>query len=392
MKIAIIGAGASGMVAALNLAKNNLVYVFEKNSDVSKKLLLTGSGRCNLGNVDNSLSKYHSSNGELIKYIINDSNLNKVNELFKKIGLVIKNKNGYLYPFSEKSSSVLSALKNACLESGVNFRFGSTILNVEKINDKFIVNGEKFDKLIVATGGCSYPKTGSVGIGYDIAKSFGHNITNLFPSLVPLYTKNSLEKEWKGIRCEAIVSLYENDKFIKSEHGELQLTSEGLSGICIFNLSRNIKLGLNNNCKEEIRINFTPWTNDLRSFLDNFKDKKVSVICDGFMDYKLTNILYKHLGIDTNKTWNELSDFDKNKIVDVLTNFKVDVKDTKGYLDAQVTCGGVCLDEINLNDMSSKFVKNLYFIGEVLDLDGDCGGYNLTIAFITGLLAGGNND
>lgn len=392
MKIAIIGAGASGMVAALNLAKNNLVYVFEKNSDVGKKLLLTGSGRCNLGNVDNNLSKYHSSNGELIKYIINDSNLNKVNELFKKIGLVIKNKNGYLYPFSEKSSSVLSALKNACLESGVNFRFGSTILNVEKINDKFIVNGEKFDKLIVATGGCSYQKTGSVGIGYDIAKNFGHNITDLFPSLVPLYTKNSLEKEWKGIRCEAIVSLYENDKFIKSEHGELQLNSEGLSGICIFNLSRNIKLGLNHNCKEEIRINFTPWTNDLRSFLDNFKDKKVSVICDGFMDYKLTNILYKYLGIDTNKTWNELRDFDKNKIVDVLTDFKVDIKDTKGYLDAQVTCGGVCLNEINLNDMSSKFVNNLYFIGEVLDLDGDCGGYNLTIAFITGLLAGGNND
>ena len=139
----------------------------------------------------------------------NYSNLNKVNELFKEIGLVIKNKNGYLYPFSEKSSSVLSALKNACLESEVNFRFCSTILNVEKINDKFIVNGEKFDKLIVATGGCSYPKTGSVGIGYDIAKNFGHNITDLFPSLVPLYTKNSLEKEWKGIRCEAIVSLYE---------------------------------------------------------------------------------------------------------------------------------------------------------------------------------------
>lgn len=392
MKIAIIGAGASGMVAALNLAKNNLVYVFDKNSDVGKKLLLTGSGRCNLGNADNSLSKYHSSNNELIKYIINDSNLNKVNVVFKEIGLVIKNKNGYLYPFSEKSSSVLSALKNACVERKVNFRFCSTILNVEKINDKFIVNGEKFDKLIIATGGCSYPKTGSVGIGYDIAKSFGHNITDLFPSLVSLYTESSLEKEWKGIRCEAIVSLYENDKFIKSEHGELQLTSEGLSGICIFNLSRNIKLGLNNNCKEEIRINFTPWTNDLRSFLDNFKDKKVSVICDGFMDYKLTNILYKYLGIDTNKTWNELSELDKNKIIEALTNFKVDIKDTKGYLDAQVTRGGVCLNEINLSDLSSKLVNNLYFIGEVLDLDGDCGGYNLTIAFITGLLVGGNND
>ena len=110
------------------------------------------------------------------------------------------------------------------------------------------------------------------------------------------------------------------------------------------------------------------------------------------MDYKLTNILYKYLGIDTNKTWNELRDLDKNKIVDALTDFKVDIQDTNGQLDAQVTCGGVCLNEINLNDMSSKFVNNLYFIGEVLDLDGDCGGYNLTIAFITGLLAGGNND
>ena len=211
----------------------------------------------------------------------------------------------------------------------------------------------------------------------------------LYKNLKSSYYKINVSKHPYTALCVDVFTEEENKNGITVTK---YINSEGLSGICIFNLSRNIKLGLNHNCKEEIRINFTPWTNDLRSFLDNFKDKKVSVICDGFMDYKLTNILYKYLGIDTNKTWNELSDFDKNKIVDALTDFKVDIKDTKGYLDAQVTCGGVCLNEINLNDMSSKFVNNLYFIGEVLDLDGDCGGYNLTIAFITGLLAGGNND
>lgn len=392
MKVAVIGAGASGLMASLFASKNNDVVVFDGNSDAGKKLLLTGNGRCNIGNVNNDLCKYHSSNDELIKQVINEQNINKVRNVFENIGLVIKNKNGYLYPFSEKSSSVLSVLKNACINNNVKFKFNTIIEKVERVKEKFLINDDLFDKVIITTGGCSYPKTGSTGIGYSIASSFDHSIISLNPSLMPVITNIGLEKDWAGKRCEVLITLLENDRKIKQEHGEIQFTNYGLSGICIFNLSRNIALGLKNGLKEEISINFVPWLNDesLETFIENksISNKTTFEVCDGFLDYKITEILLKYLKINKNKKWNELSHSEKNNFCNALKNFKVEVIGTKDYLDAQVTSGGICLNEINLNTMESKLVKNLYFAGEVLDLDGDCGGYNLTIAFITGMLAG----
>ena len=392
MKVAVIGAGASGLMASLFASKNNDVVVFDGNSDAGKKLLLTGNGRCNIGNVNNDLCKYHSSNDELIKQVINEQNINKVRNVFENIGLVIKNKNGYLYPFSEKSSSVLSVLKNACINNNVKFKFNTIIEKVERVKEKFLINDDLFDKVIITTGGCSYPKTGSTGIGYSIASSFDHSIISLNPSLMPVITNIGLEKDWAGKRCEVLITLLENDRKIKQEHGEIQFTNYGLSGICIFNLSRNIALGLKNGLKEEISINFVPWLNDesLETFIENksISNKTTFEVCDGFLDYKITEILLKHLKINKNKKWNELSHSEKNNFCNALKNFKVEVIGTKDYLDAQVTSGGINLNEINLDTMESKLVKNLYFAGEVLDLDGDCGGYNLTIAFITGMLAG----
>lgn len=392
MKVAVIGAGASGLMASLFASKNNDVVVFDGNSDAGKKLLLTGNGRCNIGNVNNDLCKYHSSNDELIKQVINEQNINKVRNVFENIGLVIKNKNGYLYPFSEKSSSVLSVLKNACINNNVKFKFNTIIEKVERVKEKFLINDDLFDKVIITTGGCSYPKTGSTGIGYSIASSFDHSIISLNPSLMPVITNIGLEKDWAGKRCEVLITLLENDRKIKQEHGEIQFTNYGLSGICIFNLSRNIALGLKNGLKEEISINFVPWLNDesLETFIENksISNKTTFEVCDGFLDYKITEILLKYLKINKNKKWNELSHSEKNNFCNALKNFKVEVIGTKDYLDAQVTSGGINLNEINLDTMESKLVKNLYFAGEILDLDGDCGGYNLTIAFITGLLAG----
>lgn len=388
MKVAIIGAGPAGLAAAKLISKENEVVVFDGNNDAGKKLLLTGSGRCNIGNTNNDLSKYHSSNNELIEKIINNKNLDKVNKFFKEIGLVIKNKNGYLYPYSEKSSSVLSCLKNSL---NADFRFNTYIENIERKDDKFIIKKEVFDKVIITTGGLSYPKTGSTGEGFHLAKAFGHKVIDLNPSLMALETNTGLEKEWSGTRIEVNVSSYIDRSKIKEEHGELQLTSFGLSGICIFNLSRDIRLALNEEKTCEIKINFCPWTDNLNKYMEENKDKFLTNICDGFLDYKLTNILLKYLKIK-DKRWCELKIAEKNKFIDTLTNFKVKIKDTKGYLDAQVTSGGVSLEEINLETMESNLVKNLYFAGEVLDLDGDCGGYNLTISFITGLIAGDNHD
>ena len=388
MKVAIIGAGPAGLAAAKISSKENDVVVFDGNNAAGKKLLLTGSGRCNIGNTNNDLSKYHSSNNELIPKIINDKNIDKVNNFFKEIGLVLKNKNGYLYPYSEKSSSVLSCLKNSL---NVDFRFNTYIENIKRKDDKFIINKETFDKVIITTGGLSYPKTGSTGEGFHLAEKFGHKIIDLNPSLMALETNTGLEKELSGTRCEVNVSSYIDGSKIKEEHGELQLTSFGLSGICIFNLSRDIRLALNEEKMCEVRINFCPWTDDLNKYMEENKDKSLTNICDGFLDYKLTNIILKYLKIK-DKKWCELKIDEKNKFIDTLTNFKVSIEGTKGYLDAQVTSGGVSLEEINLETMESKLVKNLYFAGEVLDLDGDCGGYNLTISFITGLVAGDHHD
>ncbi len=386
MKVAIIGAGASGMVASI--VSKGKVVVFEKNSDAGKKLLLTGSGRCNIKNINNDLSKYHSSNNELIKDIINESNLEMLDKFFQKIGLVLKNKNGYFYPFSEKASSVLSCLKAS---SKAEFRYDTLVNSIKKSGDKFLVNGEEFDKVIITCGGLSFPKTGSTGDGYSFAEKFGHTINKLNPSLMALCTNTKFEKEWAGIRCEATVASYIDNKFIKKEHGELQLTSTGLSGICIFNLSRDIRKALDEKKLCEVSINFSPFDeSSLKEVLSN--NKNISDILDGFLDYKLTNIFLKTLNISKDNKFNELSCDMQNKLIITLTNYKVKVEDTKGYLDAQVTSGGISLEEINMDTMESKLVKGLFFAGEILDIDGDCGGYNLTSAFITGLLAGEAHD
>lgn len=392
MKIAVIGAGASGLMAAYQISKTGNVVCFDTNSNAGKKLLLTGSGRCNIGNVNNDLNKYHSCNNELISKIINEKNILMYKNVLENLGIVFKNKNGYLYPFSEKSISVLSVCKDACIDNNVEFRFNEKIEDIVKSNDKFIINGEIFDKVIIATGGQSYPRTGSDGFGYKIASLFGHKVNSLNPSLVPVITNCGYENEWAGIRTEVDVSLFQNEKFVKMEHGEIQFTNYGLSGICVFNLSRSIKEGLNKNNDEIISINFVPWCSNIKEYLNKFENKELSKICDGFLDYKITGIIIKILKLSGSKKWSLLNDKEKDEFCNSLCNFKVKIIDTKSFLDAQVTSGGVSLEEINLDNMESKVVSNLYFVGEVLDLDGDCGGYNLTISFITGLLAGGFND
>lgn len=395
MKVAIIGAGPAGLACAIKRAKGNKVVVFERNKEAGKKLLLTGSGRCNIGNTKHEKSNYFCSTFFKLEKIITKDNLKKLDNFFEECGIVLKNKNGYLYPYSENSRSVVSCLMNKALSLGVEFRFETLVDKIEKKKDKFVIGKESFDKVIIACGGVSYPKTGSDGIGFELAKSFRHTVTPLTPSLVPLCSNMGIESLWKGVRVDAIVSLYEDGYLAKRERGELQLTDYGLSGICIFNLSRDINL-FRDVCFD-VYINFVPFmkSNEVLETLEKrallYKDIRVSNLCDGFLDYKLTNALLKYLHLD-NKEWNKLSKREKELFASSLSNFKVHIEGSKGFDVAQVTCGGIDLEELNLNDLSSKYDKNLHFAGEMLDLDGDCGGYNLTIAFLTGLIAGGIND
>ena len=395
MKIAVIGGGPSGLVASIN-AKNNYneVYLFDKNPDFGKKLLLTGNGKCNYWNEFQDISKYHSTNNDALKRIITTNNLRRTKEFLDSLGIIPNIKNGYYYPFSNQAASIKTILVEEAMNKGVIFKTNTEIKDIKKDkNFKVYYDNlcEEFDVVVIATGSKSYKKTGSDGYGYNIAKSFNINVLNISPSLVQLVTDTGLEKKWAGIR--ALVKIKANEK---EEEGEIQFTDYGISGICVFNISRNIAINLANKNKQKVKINFIPWFNgnneEFLKYLNQLdiklNKKNISNLCDGFLNYKLTNILASKSKIDNNKKWCELANTEKMTFINNIHNLEVDVIDTKGFESAQVCSGGISLDEINYETLETKKVSNLYFCGEVLDVDGDCGGYNLSFAFLSGLLVG----
>ncbi len=395
MQVIIIGGGASGLTAAIKARENNNeVIVIERNNTCGKKLLLTGNGRCNFWNENQDITKYYSDNMPKLKNIW-ESKKDEVLNFFDSIGIVPKNIDGYYYPYSKTSHSVLDALINKATKLGVIFKLEEKVLKVSK-ETKFTVLTTKSeyhsDIVIVATGGASYPKTGSDGNGYEIATSFNHKLTPLLPALVPLKGNANYYSLWAGLRCEAIATLYENDIKIWEEKGEIQFTNYGLSGICIFNLSGMVARGLAKGKKEVISLNLVPWHKGSKADLKNWLDKREKLlngslkeILEGFLNYKLVNLLLKIAKIPKEESWHNS---DKEKIIELLTNFKFEVTATQNIEEAQVTEGGVSLDEIDENTMESLKVKGLYFIGEILDATGLCGGYNLGLAWITGLKVG----
>ncbi len=393
-KVVIIGGGASGLTAAIYDAQaNNQVTILERNSSVGKKILITGNGKCNYFNQDQDIKHYNSQNKDILEKIITTENLNEVLNLFDKIGIVPKIKNGYYYPNSNQAVSVKAALLLECKLLGVNIINDYYVENIKKQNNEFIINNEiKADKVIIAAGSKAAPKTGSDGNGYNLVNFLGHNIIKPLPALVQLISDEKDLKLWDKIRCDVTVSLIENNQLIKQEHGEIQLTDYGVSGICIFNLSGDAARGLDNNKKEEIIINFLPEIEDFITFMNQrnnkVKGRNISQLFDGLLNYKLADFLLKKAKINKNKSWNELTQEEKEKLNQKVCNFKLNIINTNSFDKAQVCSGGVPLTEINPTTMESLKENNLYITGELLDVNGDCGGYNLTFAFLTGMLAG----
>lgn len=389
MRIIVIGGGASGIVASIFAKRdNNEVIVLERNSKCLKKLLITGNGKCNYFNDDFSFEHYYSDSNNLS--FINDSNKRKVLDFFSSIGVVPRVKNGYYYPNSNQSYSVHNSLLKEASLRGVEIKSGVKVLNIVKKSNSFIVstdNGDFIcDKVIVSTGGKSYPKTGSEGDGYLFGKSLGHKIVPVVPSLVGLVSNDKFIKSLSGVRCDACVSLNS-----KSEIGEVQFTDYGLSGICVFNLS-NIASRLGN-CT--VKINFLyNFVSDFDSFCKLFDsvngsvlNRSIGELLEGYLNYNIVNVILKMSGIDFSCSWNDLGN-KKRILFDNLVSFNVDIVGTRGFDVAQVSLGGISLDDIDVNTFESKIVPGLYFTGEVMDVTGDCGGYNLGFAFLSGMIAG----
>ena len=385
--VVIIGGGASGLVASIFAAMNgNKVTILEKNNKCGKKLLITGNGRCNYFNSDMDINHYHTDNTEQLKKIITEENNKKILNFIDSLGIVHKIKNGYYYPYSNQAISVLNALVNKAKSLGVEIINDYNVLHIKKENHFIINDNIKAKNLIIASGGKAYAKTGSDGSSYILASSLSHKINKPLPSLVKL--TGNVPKKWAGIRSDVIVSLYENDKFIKSEAGEIQLTDYGISGICVFNISHFVSKGLSENKKEEVFINFAPFLKtDLITYLSAKKDLTISQILEGFLNYKLVNIILEKCHISKDSYFINLNNEEKNKLNNLVTSFPVLITGTKSFDEAQVTTGGVSFKEIDEN-MQSKIIPNLYIIGEAIDVDGDCGGYNIGFAFISGMIAG----
>lgn len=394
MKVVIIGGGASGITSAITARRKGYdVVVLEKNSSLLKKLKITGNGHCNYYNEDQDLCHYHSDNSELISMMINSVNLENVSLFFDSIGIIPRIKNGYYYPFSNQAISVCSSLILEAQKLGVVLDTDVEVQEVKKSNRFQIIttNGVyEADKVIVSTGGMSYQKTGSDGFGYRELKRLGHNINLLLPGLTSLIIANP-KKEWKGIRTDVSISLLENNKLVRKESGEIQLTEDGISGICTMQLSSYISKGLYLGKDERIKINFLPFIDEdeFFVFMDNrsrkMKNRTVMELLEGVLNYKLISVILKK---KQNLIWDECNNKEREFIKKNLLSYMVEVVDTKSFNYSQVTLGGVSLLEVNLETMESKKVKDLYITGELLDITGDCGGYNLTIAWITGLIAG----
>ena len=400
-RVIVIGGGASGLVAAIYAAQTNDVVLLEKNSKCGKKLLITGNGKCNYWNEDFNVSHFNSSNLDLLKKIISADNKNKILRFFDEIGIVPRIKNGYYYPMSNQAISIQTALLKQAKLSKVVIKTESEVIDV-KYQDKYQVKTKdgtyECEKLIIATGSMAAPNTGSTGDGYRILSKFNHSLIKPTPALVQLISKGSFLKKWSGIRCDAKLSLYEDNCLIKQSLGEIQLTDYGISGVCTFQLSGLVSRGLSLQKKETIEINFLPWLKeDFINYMDmrnsKVKSRMISELLDSFFNYKLVNIILELSGIKQDELWENIPLEKKNKLKINLTCFKLQIVDTKGFEHSQTCTGGIPLSEINLNTMESKKSKNLFITGELLDADGQCGGYNLGFAFITGMLAGsGVND
>lgn len=381
MKIIIIGSGASGLAAGISLLRCGYdVTILERNNISGKKLLLTGAGRCNFFNSDQNIVHYHSSDKDILAKIITSNNIHLVEDFITSLGIIPKVKDGYYYPFANQAYNMKELLERTYLDLGGKIKYNYLVEKIEKKNSLFLINDNiSCDKLILATGSKAYKMTGSDGIGYQLAKKFNHHIVKVLPSLTSLITRE--KTNLKGVRVDAKVTLYEDGVKVREELGQVQFTDYGLSGICIFNLSYYAVKGLNKNKKEVITIDLMPFMDKV-----SFKNKKVYDLLLGFLPNKMIDYILKILDISKDVYYEDLSNDKKQELTKILKEMEFNITSYKEFDFSQVCSGGVSLREINPLTMESIFVKNLYIIGELLDVNGDCGGYNLTFAFLTGIL------
>lgn len=397
--IAIIGAGAAGLFAAATaLKKGAKITLFERNATPGQKLNLTGNGKCNFSNID--LDPVHFYPSEYVYPFLKHFDTNEINNIFASFGVLsYTDKNGGLYPASQKASTVTDALIQFITMNGGVLQCNSCVTGIEKTaSDTFKIftdncpYSELFDSIILCCGGKASPKTGSDGFGYRLARSFGHTVTRTYPVLVQLRSDSNLCRTCAGVRVKANATAYINEEYINCESGELQITDYGLSGIMIFNLSRDLTRAVEEGDNCRILVDFLPSLSlaEIPSFtqkrLQNIPSDSVIHILEGVTNSKLADAVLKARNISPSL---EITAANKNVIDSLLAELKVwsfRITSHNGYGNAQATRGGVSTSELT-DELESRLVSGIYFAGEMINVDGDCGGYNLHWAWTSASIA-----
>ncbi len=405
-KVFVVGGGASGMMAAIAAAMNgHTVELFEKNDRLGKKLFITGKGRCNLTNACDRDAFFDNvvSNPKFLYRSFSKFNNYDTIDFFERLGMPVKIERGNrAFPESDKSSDVIGALKKELLRLGVILHLQSEVSELVLENGKFhglrLKSGRELftaDIVIIATGGLSYPLTGSTGDGYRFAKALGHTVTEVSPSLVPIHVSEEYVKELMGLSLKNIeITVRSGEKQIYRDFGELLFTHFGVSGPVILSASSYIIPNLKNKEKLTLSIDLKPALSQeqldsriLRDF-EQYKNKQFKNSLDQLLPNKLIDVIIRLSLIHPDKQVNSITREERQRLVQLLKNFSFGIQRLSDYNQAVITRGGVNVKEINPSTMESKLAGNVYFIGEVLDLDALTGGFNLQIAWSTAFLAG----
>ena len=401
--VAVIGAGASGITAAIFAARNGArVTVFEKNGEPLKKLLRTGNGKCNITNSSLDLNEYVSSDIDFVKDKLFAFSNNDLIHFFKTLGLVTKDKNGYVYPLNEQASGVSGVLLKEASVYGIDIKTDAFVNMIVKENDKFLISVEsekqryEFDRVIVSTGTKAGLIKGEKENTDKLLSQFDLDFKSFVPGLCKLILKGFDFENVKGVRNEAKVSLIKNGETVKEEYGEILFWEKGISGICVFNLSNHCVRNIKESDVLALKIDFLPGYDE--EGFEEFKEfaavsmllngeKSIYELFNGFLKDKLSSMILAIYGIEPETLVSKISKEQLFEMLDLIKNITFEIENVAGFDSAQVCVGGLDTNELT-NDLELKSVPGMYVTGELIDVCGPCGGYNLQWAFTSGAIAG----
>lgn len=400
--VIVIGGGASGLMAAIIAARNGAdVKILEQMNRVGKKILATGNGRCNLTNENIVIERYHGKNPQFAIEALEGFDVLKTVDFFEKLGISCKAEDGgKVYPASDQASSVLDVLRYELSRLGVPEICDSGVKSIHKDKKGFAIilrDGEQLrcDRVILAAGGKASPSLGSNGSGYNLVIPFGHRLIEPIPALVQLKLDKPFLKGIKGVRLIVKAKIGVNETLLRDEYGEVLFTDYGISGPAVFQLSRR--------AGEEIQKLNTPWIlidifpqktfedviDMLNTRFNNQPEKPLDFSFIGLLNKRLINVVLREAKIeDIHKPCGKTTIEERKNIAEILKQWKMDITGTQSWSEAQVTAGGIDVSDVNPKTMESKLIPGLYFSGEILDIDGDCGGFNLQWAWSSGHTAG----